>query len=379
MTEIVIVDDEMLSRIGIQTLLDGAKDIHVRETFDDARDALDYLKENLVDILLTDLEMTGMQGMDLIREVKSRYKNMGILILSCHNDFHYAREALEIGADGYLLKHELNTERLCSEIRKIYEKKSKSRFLDGSVRRPKSREEGKSLIYRIGVIRFWCESEEQESGIDRKMAAHFLEELLSGYGAGTLFAPAAGDMFIVFQEDQSLSIGERQENFAAIAACLKEDIERIMSQRIILGVSREFVRTEEIPERYKEASRAADKFPLSSDKFLLFFKEEPFDELKAAMDFIKEHLEEGLSLAEIARDSNMSIPSFCKKFKARTGKTLVQYVNERKVEMVKEKLLDRSLSLAEIAEQTGFSNENYMVRVFKKVTGSTITDYRKMG
>ncbi len=57
----------------------------------------------------------------------------------------------------------------------------------------------------------------------------------------------------------------------------------------------------------------------------------------------------------------------------------MQYVNERKVEMVKEKLLDRSLSLAEIAEQTGFSNENYMVRVFKKVTGSTITDYRKMG
>ncbi|MDE7185997.1 MAG: response regulator, partial [Lachnospiraceae bacterium] len=133
MTEIVIVDDEMLSRIGIQTLLDGAKDIHVRETFDDAQDALDYLKENPVDILLTDLEMTGMQGMDLIREVKSRYKNMGILILSCHNDFHYAREALEIGADGYLLKHELNTERLCCEIRKIYEKKSKSRFLNGSV------------------------------------------------------------------------------------------------------------------------------------------------------------------------------------------------------------------------------------------------------
>ncbi len=373
MIEVVIVDDEMLSRIGIQTLLDGARDVHIRQTFEDASEALSYLKGNPVDILLTDLEMTGMQGMDLIREVKAQHAGMGILILSCHNDFNYAREALEVGADGYLLKHELNGERLSGEIRKIYEKKSRSRFQDESIQRRAPREERESLIYRIGVIRF-CQ---EENGLDRKMAAHFLEELLSGYGAGTLFAPAAGDMFIVFQADQGLADCERQENFAAVAACLKEDTERIMSQQIILGVSREFERTEEIPERYKEASRAADGAASSPEKYLFFYHEEPFDELKAAMDFIRDHLEEGLSLAEIAKDSNMSVPSFCKKFKARTGKTLVQYVNEQKVEMVKTRLSDRSLSLAEIAEQTGFSNENYMVRVFKKVTGSTITDYRK--
>lgn len=387
MIEVVIVDDEMLSRIGIQTLLDGVKDVHVSQTFDDAEEALDYLKGNSVDILLTDLEMVGMQGMDLIREVKKQYVDMGILILSCHSDFDYAREALEIGADGYLLKHELNIERLSEEIRKIYEKKSKNRFRSNYVKHQDARKEGQSQIYRVGVIRF-CQEEqnreygrsqkEQGTGIDRKMTIHFLEELLSEYGAGTLFAPAAGDMFVVFQTDRSLPDCERQENFVAVAACLKEDIERIMSQSIVLGVSREFERTEEIPERYKEASKAADGVSHSSDKYLFFYQEEPFDELKAAMDFIKDHLEEGLSLAEIAKDSNMSIPSFCKKFKAKTGKTMVQYVNECKVEMVKEKLADRSLSLTEIAEQTGFSNENYMVRVFKKVTGSTVTDYRKM-
>lgn len=392
MIEVVIVDDEMLSRIGIQTLLDGVKDVHVSQTFDNAEEALDYLKENPADILLTDLEMVGMQGMDLIREVKKQYVDMGTLILSCHSDFDYAREALKIGADGYLLKHELNIESLSGEIRKIHEKKSKNRFRSNSVKRQHARKEGQSLLYRIGVIQF-CQEEqkqnleysrdqkEQGAGIDRKMAVHFLEELLLDYGAGTLFAPAAGDMFVVFQADRSLSDCERQENFAAVAACLKEDIERIMSQRIILGVSREFERTEEIPERYKEASKALDGVSPLSDKYLFFYQEEPFDELKAAMDFIKNHLEEGLSgfsLAEIAKDSNMSIPSFCKKFKAKTGKTMVQYVNECKVEMVKEKLADRNLSLTEIAEQTGFSNENYMVRVFKKITGSTVTDYRKM-
>ena len=110
---------------------------------------------------------------------------------------------------------------------------------------------------------------------------------------------------------------------------------------------------------------------------MFFYQEKPADEIERAMDYIEEHPEQNLTLAEIAGNSNMSVPNFCKKFKARTGKTLVQYVNERKVESVKEYLCDNTLSLSEIAEKTGFSNENYMVRVFKKVTGMTVTDYRR--
>ncbi len=380
MVEIIIVDDEMLSRIGIQTLLDGAKDIHVGHTFDNAEEALSYLKENPADILLTDLEMTGMQGLDLIREVKKRYGDMGVLILSCHNDFNYAREALALDADGYLLKHELDTELLTTEIRKIFNKKSKSRFWGGSVTHPGDSGSNLNLIYQVGVLRFWRDSENDgngENGMDKTMAIHFLEELLSRYGAGTVFAPTKGDIFIVFQMEQDLSQSVRQNSITMFAARLKADIERIMSQKIILGISREFMKTEEIPAMYKEASQAADSFSYSHGSYLFFYQEKLPDEIDKAMDYIEEHLEQSLALTEIAENSNMSVPNFCRKFKAKTGKTLVQYVNERKVECVKKKLLENNLSLAEIAEQTGFSNENYMVRVFKKVTGMTITDYRR--
>ena len=55
----------------------------------------------------------------------------------------------------------------------------------------------------------------------------------------------------------------------------------------------------------------------------------------------------------------------------------IQYINLKKIEKVKEYLRRPEYTLGEIADLTGFSNENYMVRVFKKITGSTITDYRK--
>lgn len=381
MIEIIIVDDEMLSRIGIQSLLDGVRDIHVAQTFDNAREALTYLERKPADILLTDLEMTGMHGMDLIREVKKRYEEMGILILSCHNDFSYAREALMLDADGYLLKHELNTELLEEEIRKIYHKKAKKRLGDGPAPNPGVAAHNPDLLYRVGVLRFWREPAPEgrraESEMDRTMAVHFLDELLSRYDIGTLFAPSKGDMFIVFQMKQSLPQSERQNYLTAAAARLKTDIERVMSFKIVLGISREFADTKEIPVMYREASRAADDFFRSPGSYLFFYQEKPADEIERAMDYIEERLEQNLTLAEIAGNSNMSVPNFCKKFKARTGKTLVQYVNERKVESVKGYLCDNTLSLSEIAEKTGFSNENYMVRVFKKVTGMTVTDYRR--
>lgn len=84
-----------------------------------------------------------------------------------------------------------------------------------------------------------------------------------------------------------------------------------------------------------------------------------------------------MSLSELAELNCMSVPSFCKKFKERTGITLMQYINQAKVEKVKELLANRNLPLGKIAEEAGFSNENYMIRVFKKVTGQTIKDYRR--
>ena len=93
--------------------------------------------------------------------------------------------------------------------------------------------------------------------------------------------------------------------------------------------------------------------------------------------YIDRKIQTRLSLEELAALSNMSVSAFSKRFKERTSMPPIQYINLKKIEKVKEYLKRPEYTLGEIADLTGFSNENYMVRVFKKITGSTITDYRK--
>ena len=99
--------------------------------------------------------------------------------------------------------------------------------------------------------------------------------------------------------------------------------------------------------------------------------------MQEMFDYIEQHLEEKLALSELADMSCMSIPSFCKKFKEQTGKTVTQYLNDKRIESAKVLLREQKYSLEEIAEMTGFSNSNYLLRVFKKTTGCTIGEYRR--
>lgn len=101
------------------------------------------------------------------------------------------------------------------------------------------------------------------------------------------------------------------------------------------------------------------------------------DELAAVFHYIELHLSENITLTEAADIGCMSVPSLCKKFKEKTGMTMVQYMNEKRIERAKLLLKSQKNTLEQVAEQTGFSNANYLVRVFKKVTGQTVSEYRK--
>ena len=72
MIRIIIVDDEILSRIGLQSFLDGKEGIVVSGIFGEAEEALHFLEENVVDIVLTDIEMAEMDGLSFIREIRER-------------------------------------------------------------------------------------------------------------------------------------------------------------------------------------------------------------------------------------------------------------------------------------------------------------------
>ena len=103
--------------------------------------------------------------------------------------------------------------------------------------------------------------------------------------------------------------------------------------------------------------------------------EPPF--VARAKQFIRDNQGEELSLDRVAKAVNMSSFYFCKKFKKATGINLMEYITRVRIEKSKNLLLNPNLRVSEIAYEAGFQSLTHFNRMFKRVLGSSPTDYRQ--
>lgn len=104
MLKILIADDEFVERDGIIFLINKFSfDLDIKEC-SDGEEALNYIKENPVDILFTDVKMPFMDGLQLSKNAREIYPNLKIVIFSGFGEFEYAKRAIDIGVSDYILK-----------------------------------------------------------------------------------------------------------------------------------------------------------------------------------------------------------------------------------------------------------------------------------
>ncbi|HSL93893.1 MAG TPA: response regulator transcription factor [Bacillota bacterium] len=113
---LLIVDDQTLMREGLKTILALEEDFDVAGTAEDGVAALDLLAGDKVDLVLMDVRMPRMNGVECTREIAARFPDTKVLILSTFAEDEAIYDALRAGAVGYLLK-DLPSEKLVSAIR----------------------------------------------------------------------------------------------------------------------------------------------------------------------------------------------------------------------------------------------------------------------
>lgn len=102
---VMIADDHSMVREGIKQLLELDGDIHVIAEAGDGEECLNILELNKPDVLLLDINMPKMNGLDVLRKLNdNKEKNTKVLILTIHNEIEYLLKAVDIGVDGYVLK-----------------------------------------------------------------------------------------------------------------------------------------------------------------------------------------------------------------------------------------------------------------------------------
>mgnify|MGYP001104550473 CR=1 FL=1 len=109
MRKIMIAEDEAIVRIGLQTIIDWNRHgFELAGAFSNGRQAWEAIRENPPDILLTDIRMPEMDGLELIRRIREAGLETDIVILSGYDDFDYTRKAIQLNVQDYLIKHKLD-------------------------------------------------------------------------------------------------------------------------------------------------------------------------------------------------------------------------------------------------------------------------------
>jgi DNA-binding NarL/FixJ family response regulator len=126
---VLIVDDHAMMREGLKQLIALVPDIVVAGEACNGSDAIHFMEQADIDILLLDMTMPGLCGEDLVAAIRTRHPQLRILVLSMHNEPKIAQRALKAGATGYLTKDN-EPETLLSAIRKVA---AGNRYLDPSI------------------------------------------------------------------------------------------------------------------------------------------------------------------------------------------------------------------------------------------------------
>ena len=115
---VLVADDHQLYRAGIKALLEDDEDIIITLEANDGAAILQKLAQQPVDIVLMDIDMPGMNGVEATRLVKQHHPDTRILILSMYDDLDFILKVLKAGASGYLLKEAENLD-LASAIKAL--------------------------------------------------------------------------------------------------------------------------------------------------------------------------------------------------------------------------------------------------------------------
>ncbi len=150
---ILIADDHKLMREGLRNLIDGERPaMEVVAEAEDGRTALLFVRKLRPRVVLMDISMPGLNGVDAARQIVAEHPGIKVIALSMHSDMHFISEMFRAGASGYLLK-DCAFEELISAIRSVVAGKSyMSPQLGGDIIKDRARTYGREKTSAFDVL-----------------------------------------------------------------------------------------------------------------------------------------------------------------------------------------------------------------------------------
>ena len=421
MQKILIVDDEAYSREAIAETISW-KDYGIEVLCaSNGREALEILTQDTIDVMLTDIKMPEMSGLELLVEIRRLAMDLEVIILSSYNEFELVRQAMKLGTYDYLFKPSMlqvdiidsvlkaagkQKEKKIEKKEELYRKKNydktkeKETFLYELLNGRKMEEdifkkkmhhlqlpfvmnEGLIIVFKLIKYSFSIgEIFENDSYLMKVSVCNVINEsfeLLSNY----VLVSVNFNEYIVIVWNQDAS-GEK-EFLLRIDQTIKKlslFLEKYYKLDLAVGVSNIGRSMKDAAMMYREALFEAEKGTL--DQIRVHYASD-FNgsvllkkELSASLDYIKENLgDKNLSLQSVADDIGVSKNYFSKAFKEATGVNFIDYITRLRVEKASNLYQYTDLKIYEIAEKVGYSDWHYLYSVYKKILGHSMSQEKR--
>lgn len=418
MYRLIIVDDEEEIRDGLSELVDWtALGFVVAAKLQDGADAIRYLQDHEVDVVLTDIKMAFNSGLDLAKYVHQRSLPVKVVILSGFQEFALAREAISYNVSHYLLKP---TD--LDEVTRVFRAIGKE--LD------EAREEREQIVRQNQHVKTLRPLLMEQFFFNLLMGSgwnkdiHELEGRLKQLGLGDQACVRSCCMMsaVWFMKEEAQDPAEtRLEDRQSISVAITKEREQVHytcvhvspRQFLIIGNPLLAISTDELQKRAEQFfmhvqnslssllglsirlerlqlypslmglmdhyhQSLAPKEPLEDEELLPQEENNESERMiiRKAKQFIAEHFEMELALTDVARHVGLNPVYFSRLFKQEAGQTYSDYCIDMRIKKAMDYLKDPKYKVYEIGFLVGYKNIKYFHKLFKRQTGLTPSEYR---
>lgn len=350
MYRLIIVEDEVTVRRGLEYFMPWQElGFEVAGAFGDGLEAFEYIKNNPCDVVLTDIMMGGMDGLEMTKRLRELYPDVLIVILSGYSHFEYAQLALRYKVSSYLLK-------------------------------PVDEEE---LMEVFGKLKEQLDQNPMRLSVDMLEKIHY-EEIVAGY---KLFVQAldAGNLDQIHDmiDDLMLKLSEIPIEYAKF-------IVRNIYSLIIMEYDYRGISVQDITEGKLDYNYLKDKDTLHEIKvsmnvaFLTLNKRLEEGKVKSDVDiieaverYIEMNLAEDLGIKRLAQKHHINKDYMNRLFKQKRGETVAEYIVRRRMERAILLLKDGNCKVNQVGRLVGYNSSAYFATAFKEYTGYSPTEYRR--
>ncbi len=386
MLRVLIVDDEQFVRVSLRALYDWeANGFEIVGTADNGLEALEQIEALRPDILITDIVMPGMDGLQLLEQIQSRSIQVTTLIISNLGDLENVRLALRLGAADYFLKVHFEREafdRVMHRIREaalthagadqqISEAPAAENPAEEVARAMSGHEDPRAQVRHAFVIRVQRYGSEQLSSFAKiyQPLSNLVLETFKAYPS-TRFAPApVPDALLVTVADPIPAhvisrLLKQLDAQLMIYLSAAADLLHFPSpngsapMHKLRNLSRYLPERGHTPVLYDDVEQSA-----------------PQSALDRAQRYIDEHIDQRLTLPQIASHVGLNPSYLSRAFAQKTGMPLIAHINERKMQKAALLLTSGKHKIKDVATLLGYDDQYYFTRLFTKTHGLSPSEY----